>query len=106
MLRHKRHACPHYLPSGKRPSGAGRDCGGAVEEVVSGTPRQGRNQVAVGKQIDPSPAGAWPPPSPIGEGWLLSNVLSGQKVLRYEADEGSLGPKARRSTYAPKCLQK
>jgi hypothetical protein len=29
--------------------------------------------------------------SPLGQGGLISNLLPGEKVLRYEADEGSLG---------------
>jgi len=60
----------------------------------------------MGWRSDPSPGGAWPPPSPLGEGGLISNLLPGEKVLRYEADEGSLGSKPRLSTRAPKCLLK
>jgi hypothetical protein len=43
------------------------------------------------KNSDVSPGGAWPPPSPLGEGGINSRLLPGEKVLRYEADEGFLG---------------
>ena len=50
------------------------------------------------------PGGAWPPPSPLAEGGLISHLLPGEKVLRYEADEGFFGSTPRLSTCAPKCL--
>ena len=38
----------------------------------------------------PHPSRCIGTPSPLGEGSLTTNLLSGEKVLRYEADEGSL----------------
>jgi len=53
---------------------------------------------------DPSPGGAWPPPSHLREGGLISNLLPGEKVLRYEAVEGSFESELQPSTGSAKCL--
>jgi hypothetical protein len=72
----------------------------------SSAARRSRNQMVTRWRSDTSPGGAWPPSSPRGEGGLISHLLPGEKVLRYEADEGFLGSTPRLSTRAPKCLLK
>jgi len=41
-------------------------------------------------EVTPHPSRCIGTPSPLGEGSLFTNLLPGEKVLRYEADEGSL----------------
>jgi hypothetical protein len=93
--------------------------------IAEAAARRSRNQMVIGWRSDPSPAcgpkrplipvprcpfggrrpgGAWPPPSPLGEGSLITILLPGEKVLRYEADEGSLGSKLRLSARVSRCL--
>jgi len=62
--------------------------------------------VDIGWRRDPYPAAHGRHPLPSERAVLISNLLPGEKVLRYEADEGSLESKSRLSTPGPKCLLK